>query len=204
MPQQESPLTLQTYVVNEQGACMSQIQIAVIVGSLRKESINRQLANAIAKMAPADVVFREIGIGDLPLYNQDADGNEASVVQEFRSAIRAADAVLFITPEYNRSLPGVLKNALDQGSRPYGQSVWDGKPAAVMGMSVGVIGTAAAQQHLRNVLAYLNMPTLGQPEMFLQFKEGFFKEDGTVGDQSHAYIQQFVDQLVEWIRQHQS
>lgn len=183
---------------------MRQIQIAVIVGSLRKESINRQLANAIAKMAPADVVFREIGIGDLPLYNQDADGNEASVVQEFRSAIRAADAVLFITPEYNRSLPGVLKNALDQGSRPYGQSVWDGKPAAVMGMSVGVIGTAAAQQHLRNVLAYLNMPTLGQPEMFLQFKEGFFKEDGTVGDQSHAYIQQFVDQLVEWIRQHQS
>lgn len=183
---------------------MSQIRIAIIVGSLRKESINRQLAHAVAKMAPANVVFQEVAIGDLPLYNQDADGNEVAAVQHFRSAIRAADAVLFITPEYNRSMSGVLKNALDQGSRPYGQSVWEGKPAAVMGMSLGAIGTAMAQQHLRNVLAYLNMPTLGQPEMFLHFKEGFFTVDGSVGEQSHAYVQKFVDQLVAWIQHHQA
>jgi len=167
---------------------------------LRKESFNRQLGQAIAKMAPQGVQFQEISIGDLPLYNQDADGNEVPAVKDFRAAVRAADALLFITAEYNRSIPGVLKNALDQGSRPYGQSVWDGKPAAVMGMSVGAIGTALAQQHLRNVLSYLNMPTMGQPEMFLQYKEGFFKPDGTVGDMSHAYVQKFVDQLVAWVK----
>ena len=140
---------------------MSQYQIAVIVGSLRKESFNRQLAHALVKLAPAQVQFKEVAIGELPLYNQDADGHEVAVVKQFRDAIRSADAVLFVTPEYNRSMPGVLKNALDQGSRPYGHSVWDGKPAAVIGMSVGAIGTALAQQHLRNVLAYMNMPTLG-------------------------------------------
>ena len=135
---------------------MSQYQIAVIVGSLRKESFNRQLAHALIKLAPAQMQFKVVAIGELPLYNQDADGHEVAVVQQFRDAIRSADAVLFVTPEYNRSMPGVLKNALDQGSRPYGHSVWDGKPAAVIGMSVGAIGTALAQQHLRNVLAYLN------------------------------------------------
>ncbi|WP_368924014.1 NADPH-dependent FMN reductase, partial [Comamonas aquatica] len=116
--------------------------------------------------------------------------------------IRSADAVLFVTPEYNRSMPGVLKNALDQGSRPYGHSVWDGKPAAVIGMSVGAIGTALAQQHLRNVLAYLNMPTLGQPEMFLQAKEGFFNVDGSVGEQSRAFLQKFVELFAGWVAQH--
>lgn len=181
---------------------MSQYQIAVIVGSLRKESFNRQLAHALAKLAPAQVQFKEVAIGELPLYNQDADGNEVAVVKQFRDAIRSADAVLFVTPEYNRSMPGVLKNALDQGSRPYGHSVWDGKPAAVIGISVGAIGTALAQQHLRNVLAYLNMPTLGQPEMFLQAKEGFFQADGSVGEQSRAFLQKFVDLLVDWVAQH--
>lgn len=183
---------------------MSDIQIAVVVGSLRKESINHQLAKAIAKMAPQGVQCQEVRIGDLPLYNQDADGNEHDAVKQFRIAIGIADAVLFVTPEYNRSIPGVLKNALDQGSRPYGQSVWDGKPAAVIGMSVGTIGTALAQQHLRNVLAYLNMPTLAQPEMFLQFKEGFFDADGSVGERSSAFVQKFIDQFVVWIRQHKS
>lgn len=180
---------------------MSQYQVAIIVGSLRKASFNRQLAQAIAKMAPEGWQFKEVGIGDLPLYNQDADGNEVTAVQQFRGAVRGADAVLFVTPEYNRSVPGVLKNALDQGSRPYGQSVWDGKPAAVIGMSVGAIGTALAQQHLRNVLAYLNMPTLGQPEMFLQAKDGFFNADGSIGENSHAYVQKFVDQFAAWVAQ---
>jgi chromate reductase len=181
---------------------MSQYQIAVIVGSLRKASFNRQLAHALIKLAPAQVQFKEVAIGELPLYNQDADGHEVAVVQQFRDAIRSADAVLFVTPEYNRSMPGVLKNALDQGSRPYGHSVWDGKPAAVIGMSVGAIGTALAQQHLRNVLAYLNMPTLGQPEMFLQAKEGFFNADGSVGEQSRAFLQKFVELFTGWVAQH--
>ncbi|WP_284335860.1 NADPH-dependent FMN reductase [Comamonas sp. NoAH] len=181
---------------------MSQIQVAVIVGSLRKASFNRQLAQAIMKMAPEGVVFKEVEIGALPLYNQDDDGNEVAVVKQFRDALRDVDAVLFVTAEYNRSMPGVLKNALDQGSRPYGHSVWDGKPAAVIGMSPGAAGTSMAQQHLRNVLAFLNMPTLGQPEMFLQYKEDFFGADGAVGERSNAFVQKFVDQFVAWIGKH--
>lgn len=181
---------------------MSHIHIAIVVGSLRKASFNRQLAQAITKMAPAGVQFKEVALGELPLYNQDADGNEVAAVKQFRDALRGVDGVLFITPEYNRSMPGVLKNALDQGSRPYGHSVWDGKPAAVVGMSPGAIGTAAAQQHLRNVLAYLNMPTLGQPEMMLQYKDDFFTADGAVGERSHAYVQKFVELVVAWVKQH--
>ena len=181
---------------------MSQTQIAIVVGSLRKDSFNRQLAHAIMKLAPAGVHFKEVAIGDLSLYNQDADGNEVAQVKQFRDALRSVDGVLFVTPEYNRSVPGVLKNALDQGSRPYGHSVWDGKPAAVVGMSPGAIGTALAQQHLRNILAYLNMPTLGQPEMFLQYQDGFFTADGAVAERSHAFIQKFVQQVVDWVHQH--
>ncbi|WP_312569144.1 NADPH-dependent FMN reductase [Comamonas sp.] len=181
---------------------MSQIQVAIIVGSLRKDSFNRQLAQAIMKMAPEGVHFQEVAIGDLPLYNQDADGNEVAAVKQFRDALRGVDGVLFLTPEYNRSIPGVLKNALDQGSRPYGHSVWDGKPAAVAGMSPGAIGTALAQQHLRNILAYLNMPTLGQPEMFLQYKDDFFTADGAVSERSHAFIQKFVQQVADWVKAH--
>lgn len=182
---------------------MRTTQIAVVVGSLRQASFNRQLAQAIMRMAPADVQFTEVPIGDLPLYNQDADGHEVAQVTQFRDALRGVDGVLFVTPEYNRSMPGVLKNALDQGSRPYGASVWDGKPAAVIGMSPGAAGTAMAQQHLRNVLAFLNMPTLAQPEMFLQFKDDFFTADGAVTERSQAYVHKFVQQLVAWVRQHQ-
>lgn len=183
---------------------MRTTQIAVVVGSLRQASFNRQLAQAIMRMAPADVQFTEVPIGDLPLYNQDADGQEVAAVTQFRDALRTVDAVLFVTPEYNRSMPGVLKNALDQGSRPYGASVWEGKPAAVIGMSPGAAGTAMAQQHLRNVLAFLNMPTMGQPEMFLQFKDDFFTADGAVGARSQAYVQKFVEQFVAWIAQHKA
>lgn len=181
---------------------MSTTQVAIVVGSLRKDSYNRQLARAIEKMAPQGVVFQEVAIGDLPLYNQDADGHEVAAVTQFRDALRGVDAVLFITPEYNRSMTGALKNALDQGSRPYGSSVWNGKPAAVIGMSPGAAGTAMAQQHLRNVLAFLNMPTLGQPEMFLQYKDDFFTADGMVGERSHTYVQKFIGQFVAHIAQH--
>lgn len=183
---------------------MNPIQIAVVVGSLRKDSLNRQLAHAIMKMAPEGVRFQEVAIGALPLYSQDADGHEAAAVTQFRDALRGMDAVLFVTPEYNRSIPGVLKNALDQGSRPYGASVWAGKPAGVIGISPGAAGTAMAQQHLRNVLAFLNMPTLGQPEMFLQFKDDFFTADGAVAERSHAYVQKFLTQFLAWIAQHKA
>ncbi|HEY8856491.1 MAG TPA: NAD(P)H-dependent oxidoreductase, partial [Rugosibacter sp.] len=155
---------------------MRQYQIAVIVGSLRRDSFNRKLAGAIVKLAPPEFSFRQIHIGDLPLYNQDDDENPTDPVKRLKAEITASQGLLFVTPEYNRSVPGVLKNALDHASRPYGQNAWAGKPAGVLGISVGAIGTALAQQHLRNILAYLNVPTLGQPEVFIQAKEGLFDE----------------------------
>lgn len=183
---------------------MSPIKIAVIVGSLRKDSFNRKLAEAITKLAPDDVRFEIVPIGTLPLYSQDDDGAQATAVRHFKAQIAAADGLLFVTPEYNRSIPGVLKNAIDHGSRPYGQSVWAGKPAGVIGMSAGAIGTALAQQHLRNVLAFLDVPTLGQPEVFLQAKDGFFAEDGSIGPASRPFLQGWVDRYIAWVRRHQA
>ena len=181
---------------------MSQIKVAVVVGSLRKESFNHKLAVALGKLAPADFSFEMVQIGDLPLYNQDDDGNQAEPVKRIKAQIAAAQALLFVTPEYNRSMPGVLKNAIDHASRPYGQSAWNGKPAGVIGMSVGAIGTAMAQQHLRNVLAYLNVPTLGQPEAFIQAKDGLFNQDGSVGEASKAFLQGWMDKYVEFVKRH--
>src|SRR5712671_6378290 len=132
---------------------MSQTNIAVIVGSLRRDSFNAKLAKAIAKLAPAEFTLKHSQIGDLPLYNQDDDANQAPQVKRLKAEIAAAQGLLFVTPEYNRSVPGVLKNAIDHASRPYGQSAFSGKPAGVIGVSVGAIGTAVAQQHLRNTLA---------------------------------------------------
>lgn len=181
---------------------MSQKTIAVIVGSLRKDSFNRKLATALAKLGPPEFTFKQVTIGDLSLYNQDDDGNQAPAVQRLKSEIKAADGLLFVTPEYNRSMPGVLKNAIDHASRPYGQSAWAGKPAGVLGISVGQIGTALAQQHLRNVLAYLDVPTMGAPEAFLQVKEGFFDADGNIGAESKGFLQGWMDRYVAWVKQH--
>lgn len=181
---------------------MSQYRIAVIVGSLRKESFNKKLATALVRLAPADFSFETSRIDDLPLYNQDDDANPADSVKRLKGEIAAAQGLLFVTPEYNRSIPGVLKNALDHASRPYGQSVWDGKPAGVIGTSIGAMGTAMAQQHLRNVLAYLNAPTLAQPEAFVHAKEGLFDADGNIGSASREFLQRWMDRYVEWIRQH--
>jgi len=125
---------------------MKQYQIAVVVGSLRKDSFNRKLANAIVRLAPSEFSFKQVQIGDLPLYNQDDDTNQAESVKRLKAEIAASHGLLFVTPEYNRSMPGVLKNAIDNASRPYGQSAWAGKPAGVLGASVGAIGTAMAQQ----------------------------------------------------------
>jgi chromate reductase len=178
-------------------------QIAIVVGSLRRDSFNRKLADAITRLAPADVEFKQLRIDDLPLYNQDDDANPAEAVKRLKAEVRAANGVLFITPEYNRSVPGVLKNAIDHASRPYGDSAWVGKPAGVIGVSIGAIGTALAQQHLRNTLAYLDMPTLGQPEAFVHAKDGLFNPDGTIGEGSRKFLQGFVDALVAWVRAHQ-
>ncbi len=181
---------------------MSQHQIAVIVGSLRRDSVNRKLASAIAKLAPGDFTFKQLEIGDLPLYNQDDDATQSAPVKRLKSEISVAQGLLFVTAEYNRSIPGVLKNAIDHASRPYGQSAWAGKPAGVMGCSVGAIGTAMAQQHLRNVLAYLDVPTLGQPEAFIHGKEGLFDAGGNLNDGSSKFLQAWMDRYVAWVKQH--
>lgn len=181
---------------------MAEYSIAVIVGSLRRDSFNRKLASALAKLAPSEFSFEQVQIGDLPLYNQDDDAQPAESVKRFKAAIAAAQGLLFVTPEYNRSMPGVLKNAIDHASRPYGQSVWKGKPAGVIGVSVGAIGTALAQQHLRNVLAYLDVPTLGQPEAFIQAKEGLFDEAGNIGAASRQFLQDWMNQYVAWVKRH--
>ncbi|RTL67063.1 MAG: NADPH-dependent oxidoreductase [Hyphomicrobiales bacterium] len=181
---------------------MSQVSIAVVVGSLRRDSINRKLAKGIEKLAPPDFTFKHIEIGDLPLYNQDDDAHQAPSVQRLKADIKAAHGLLFVTPEYNRSIPGVLKNALDHASRPYGQSAWSGKPAGILGGAGGALGTALAQQHLRNVLAYLDVPTMGQPEAFIQIKDGFFEADGSIGQGSRQFLQTWMDRYVAFIRHH--
>lgn len=181
---------------------MSQIQIAVVVGSLRKDSFNRQLATALARLAPKDFSFTQVRLDDLPLYNQDDDGQQAPAVVRLKGEIKAAQGLLFVTPEYNRSIPGVLKNAIDHASRPYGQSAWAGKPAGVIGASVGAVGTALAQQHLRNVLAYLDVQTLGQPEAFIHAKEGLFDAEGNVGAASRDFLQAWMDKYVAWVKKH--
>jgi len=183
---------------------MSQNNIAVIVGSIRKDSLNQKLADALAKLAPPEFSFSKVRIDDLPLYNQDDDGQPAAAVTRLRKEVAAADGLLFLTPEYNRSIPGVLKNAIDHASRPWGQSVWTGKPAGVLGISVGAIGTALAQQHLRNILACLDVPTLGQPEVFLQWKEGLFEADGNIGADSRAFLQGWVDRYVSWVKRNKA
>lgn len=176
-------------------------QIAVIVGSLRKDSFNRQLANAIVKLAPPEFSFKQIEIGDLPLYNQDNDGNPPESVKRLKSEIKAADGLIFVTAEYNRSIPGVLKNAIDHASRPYGQSAWTGKPGGILGVSPGALGTAIAQQQLRGVLAYLDVPTLGQPEAFIQMKEGMFDEKGNLANaDTQKFLQGWMDRYVAWIK----
>jgi chromate reductase len=182
---------------------MSQ-HIAVVVGSIRQASFNQQLAKGLLALAPAGVTFDVLRIDDLPLYNQDADHHPAPAVTRLKTAITAAQGVIFVTPEYNRSIPGVLKNAIDLASRPYGHSAWSGKPAGILGISIGSIGTACAQQHLRTILAYLDMPTLGQPEVFLTVTEGFFDAAGAIGsDGTRKFLQDWMNRFLAWVTAHQ-
>lgn len=168
------------------------LSIAVVVGSLRRESFNRRLAKAFTRLPEASGhTFHFSKIDDLPLYNQDDDADQPAPTRRLKAEIRAADAVIF-TPEYNRSIPGVLKNAIDHASRPYGDSAWTGKPAGVIGTTTGAQGTAAAQQHLRNVLAYLDMPTLGQPEAFIRFTDDLIGEDGSLARKSGEFVAKWL------------
>ncbi len=179
---------------------MDNIKVAIIVGSLRKESYNRAVAHALTKLFPTNFSFEFINISDLPLYNQDDDTNVSTVVQNFKSEIQQCHSVIFVTPEYNRSIPGVLKNAIDQGSRPYGQSVWNGKPAGIIGVSPGNISTAIAQQHLRNSIAFLNMPTLNQPECFLKWSDDMINEKGEFSERTGNFMQAWVDAYIAFVK----
>ena len=181
---------------------MEKYSIAVIVGSLRHDSLNRKLANAIVKLAPPEFSFKQLQIGELPLYNQDDDTNQAESVKQLKKEIVDAQGLMFFTPEYNRSISGVLKNAIDHASRPHGKSAWAGKPAGVLGISPGSTGTAMAQQHLRNILVALDVPTLGQPEAFIQAKDGLFDETGDIGAGSKKFLQNWMDQYVAWVQRH--
>ncbi len=181
---------------------MNQYRIAVVVGSLRKDSLNRKLATALAKLAPAEFSFHPVRIDDLPLYDQDDDNAQIESVKRLKQDIVSAQGLLFVTPEYNRSIPGLLKNAIDHASRPYGQSVWAGKPAGVLGVSIGAMGTAMAQQHLRNILAYLDVPTLGQPEAFIQMRDGLFDAEGNIGETSRNFLQNWMGRYVAWVSKH--
>lgn len=179
--------------------------IAVVVGSLRRESWNRALAHAVISLAPADFSFEFIEIGNLPLYNQDYDADFPEVARRFKQSIEAVDGLLFVTPEYNRSIPGVLKNALDWGSRPWGTNSWARKPGAMLGTSPGATGTALAQQHLRNVLAYLDVATLAQPEMFIRHDPARIDDQGRIVDEdTRKFLQHFVDRFAEWVRDYKA
>ena len=180
---------------------MTQYRIAVAVGSLRRDSYNRQLANAIKKLAPQEFSFTDLRIDDLPLYNQDDDAHQAEPVKRLKDEVAASQGVIFATPEYNRSIPGVLKNAIDHASRPYGQSAWAGKPAGIVGASIGAPGASMAQQHLRNILAYLDVPTLGQPEVFIQVKDGFFDKNGEIASpDTKQFVQGWMNRYVDWVK----
>ncbi len=176
-------------------------KIAVVVGSIRKDSFNRQVAEAITKLASEGVEFNFVRIDDLPLYNQDSDASPPELMTRLRNDIKAADGVLFVTPEYNRSIPGVLKNAIDIASRPWGHSVWAKKPVGIIGVSVGVIGTALAQAHLRNIVNYLDMPLYTGSEIYLAWKDGLVV-DGEIGADSKEFLQGYMTGLVEWIKTH--
>lgn len=175
--------------------------LAVIVGSLRKNSINKKLALALEKLGQDLFTFSRIEIGDLPLFNQDDENPPPKNVQRLKDAVAKADALLFVTPEYNRSIPGVLKNALDWGSRPYGQNSWAGKPAAMAGCSPGHVGTAVAQGHLRSQLAVLGMALTVQPELYFADRPGLIDENGGIGNvETQNFLRAYLEAFAGWVR----
>jgi len=177
-------------------------KIAVFVGSLRKESFNRKMAKVLIALAPESLKIEIIEIGGLPLYDQDYDdeGKPPAAWTEFRKRVKSFDGVLFVTPEYNRSVPGVLKNAIDVGSRPYGQSVWAGKPGAVMSVSPGTIGGFGANHHLRQSLVFLDVPAMQQPEAYIGSAAQLFDADGHVTNETtREFLVKFLDAFAAWV-----
>lgn len=175
-------------------------KVAVLVGSLRKDSINRKLAHALTKLAPPELSFSFVEIGKLPLYNPDEDTEPHQAWTEFRDAIAAVDAVIFVTPEYNRSVPAALKNALDVGSRPYGKSVWNGKPGAVVSASPGAVGGFGANHHLRQSLVFLNVPAMQQPEAYIGGADKLFDDKGEVSNEGTTkFLRGIMESFSHWI-----
>jgi len=181
---------------------MESIKIGVFVGSLRKESFTGKIAAALSELAPAGFVMEQIRIDGLPMYNQDLDdeGIPPSEWTAFRERVKKMDAVLFLTPEYNRSVPAVLKNALDVGSRPYGKSVWSGKPGAVVSVTPGALGAFGANHHLRQSLVFLNIPTMQQPEAYIGNASELFDANGAlINEGTREFLQKFMDSYVSWV-----
>ena len=175
-------------------------RVAVVVGSLRKDSFSRKVASALPALGPAELKLSILEIGQLPLYNQDLEASVPEPWATFRARVKAADAVLFVTPEYNRSVPAALKNAIDVGSRPYGQSVWGGKPGAVISVSPGTIGGFGANHHLRQSLVFLDMPALQQPEAYIGNAASLFDESGQLTNAStREFAQKFLSAYEQWI-----
>jgi chromate reductase len=175
---------------------MSRFKVGYLVGSLAKASINRKLAKALLRVAPAELELSEIRFDELPLYSYDYDSDFPPVARDFKGAIASVDAVLFVTPEYNRSIPGGLKNAIDWASRPYGQNSFARKPTAIIGTSPGKIGTAVAQSHLRSILAFCNAPLMNSIEAYIQFERGLISDEGEVTQPSTAeFLGKFMSEF---------
>jgi len=178
-------------------------QIAAIVGSLRKESFNKKLMRALDKLDHPELQFNILTLDDIPLFNQDNESQLPAPVAHFKNDISKADGVLFVTPEYNRSIPGVLKNIIDWGTRPYGQNVWKNKPTAIVGTSQGSVGTAAAQAHLRSIMVAIGAILAGLPEVYFVFKTGLIDDQYQITDEnSKKFLQGFLDHFGQWIREH--
>ncbi|AGT08097.1 NADPH-dependent FMN reductase [Paracoccus aminophilus] len=175
-------------------------KVAVLVGSLRKGSFSRKLAHALTELAPKNLHFSFVEIGDLPLYNEDLEADVPAAWARLRREIKGAEAVMFVTPEYNRSVPASIKNALDVGSRPYGQSVWDGKPALVVSGSGGGIGGFGANHHLRQSLVFLNMPVLQQPEAYIGGFNDLFDDQGKVKNEgTQGFLSKIMQAYGDWV-----
>ncbi|VXC77897.1 NADPH-dependent FMN reductase [Massilia sp. 9I] len=182
---------------------MATRNIAVIVGSLRKDSFTRKVARSMIELAPASLHMEIVEIRDLPLYNQDDEtDNPPAAFTAFRERIRQADGILFCTPEYNRSVPGALKNAIDVGSRPYGKAAYADKPCAVVSVSPGALGGFGANHHLRQMLPFLNMPCMPAPEAYVGMVAGKYEGDRLIDDGSRAFFQTFIDSFAAWIERH--
>lgn len=178
-------------------------KIAVVIGSLRKDSLNRKFAHELIALAPPSLSFEIVEIGELAIYNQDLEENGATAPQawtQFRQRIQEVDGVLFFTPEYNRSVPAALKNAIDVGSRPYGSSVWSGKPAAIVSVSPGAVGGFGANHHLRQSMVFLDMPMLQQPEAYISGAANLLGDDGKLNnDSTKQFLKKFADAFAAWV-----